>query len=226
MRDSGRWHDKYAYVDTIAPIIFHYDHGVLAGSYPGRRETTQVRFSDICAHLGHVCICGAGGYKIAELAVDTIRRNREILERGDFLFVSSKDHTVSDVIAIVLGCERRSDVEKNQYLVDRSIKPPRREYHYYVGYPPAKTAVHIVYRKHLLAGNEEMDRLWRIECAFEKDRRSVDEAQIQLYRGSMKALVQDILFGRINGLISARIVPYDEFQARIDSARRGQSESR
>jgi len=213
-------------VDTIPPIVFHYDHGVLAGSYPGQRETTQVRFSDVCAHLGHVCLCGAGGYKIAELAVDTIRRNLEILERGDFILVSSKDHTVSDIVAIVLGCERRADVGKNQYFIDRSIKPPRREYHYYVGYPPAKAAAHIVYRKHLLVGNEEMDRLWEIECAFEKDRRSVDEAQIQLYRRSMETMVRDVIFERINGLISARMIPYDEFQAHLDSASRVQSESR
>ena len=94
MRDSDRWHDKYAYVDTTPPITFRYDHGVLAGSYPGERETTQVRFADVCAYMGHVCLCGAGGYKIAELAVDTIRQDREPLEKGDFLLVSSKDHSV------------------------------------------------------------------------------------------------------------------------------------
>ncbi len=216
MTNSGRWHDKYAYVDTIPPIIFNYDHGVLAGSYPGKRETMQIRFSDVCAHLGHVCLCGAGGYKIAELAVDTIRGNHEILERGDFILLSSKDHTVSDVVAMVIGCRRRSDVGKNQYFIDGSIKSARREYHYYVGYPPAKAAVHIVYRKHLLLGHQEMDRLWKIECAFEDDRRSVDEKQIQLYSSSMEAMVRNVLFGRINGLISARIIPYDEFQTRLD----------
>ncbi|MCK4341668.1 MAG: hypothetical protein KAY37_08095, partial [Phycisphaerae bacterium] len=39
-------------------------------------------------------------------------------------------------------------------------------------------------------------------------------------------VVRDVLFERINGLISARVIPYDEFQARLDSASRGPSESR
>ena len=219
MRDSDRWHDKYTYVDTIPPIIFHYDHGVLAGSYPGKRETTQVRFVDVCAHLGHVCLCGAGGYKVAELAVDTIRCDRKPLEWGDFILISSKDHTVGDVIAAVLGCDRRTDIGKSCHFIDKSIISPKREYHYYVGYPPAKTAVHIVYRKHLLIGNEKMDRLWKIECAFEEDPDSVDAAKIELYRGTMETIVRDVLFDRIDGLITARIIPYNEFQARLDSAK-------
>ncbi len=226
MKDSGRWHDKYAYVDTVPPITFHCDHGVLAGSYPGKRETTQVRFADVCACLGHVCLCGAGGYKVAELAVDTIRRDRKPLEWGDFILISGKDHTVSDVIATVLGCDRRADAGKSCYFIDESIKSPKREYHYYVGYPPSKAAVHIVYRKHFLLGNGKMDRLWRIECAFEEDRDSVDTAEIELYRGAMGTTVTDVLFERVDGLITARLIPYDEFQARLDSASRAQSEFR
>lgn len=226
MRDSGRWHDKYAYVDAIPPITFHCDHGVLAGSYPGKQETTQVRFADVCAGLGHVCLCGAGGYKIAELAVETIRGDGEPLERGDFLLISSKDHTVGDVIALVLGCNRRADVGRNCYFIDESIRPPKREYHYYIGHPPDKAAVQVVYRKNLLLGNEEMDRLWRIECAFEEDRDSVDTAEIELYRGAMESIVRDVLFEHVDGLITARAIPYDEFQARLDAASRAQSAAR
>ena len=219
MRDSGRWHDKYVYVDTVPPITFHCDHGVLAGSYPGKRETTQVRFADVCACLGHVCLCGAGGYKVAELAVDTIRRDRKPLERGDFILISSKDHTVGDVIAAVLGCNKRTDVGKSRHFIDKSILSPKREYHYYVGYPPAMAAVHIVYRKHLLIGNEKMDRLWKIECAFKENPDSVDAAEIELYRDTMETIVRDVLLERIDGLITARNIPYNEFQARLDSAK-------
>ncbi|MBN2563775.1 MAG: hypothetical protein JXQ75_22890 [Phycisphaerae bacterium] len=184
------------------------------------------RFEDVCACLGHVRLCGAGGYKIAELAVDTLRRGREPLERGDFILISSKDHTVSDVIAFVLGCDRRADVGRSSYFIDESIQLPKREYHYYVGYPPAKAAVHVVYRKHLLLGNEEMDRLWRIERAFEENRDSVGTAEIELYRGAMETIVRGVLFERASGLITARVIPYDEFQARLDSVRQVQSEAR
>ena len=134
-------------------------------------------------------------------------------------------HSVGDVIAMVLGCGTRADVEKNQYFIDESIESPKREYHYYIGYPPAKTAVHIVYRKHLLVGNEEMDRLWGIELAFEEDRRSVDAAEIEVYRDAMESIISDVLFERVDGLITARVIPYDEFQVRLDSASQRRSES-
>lgn len=225
-RDAGRWHEKYTYVETVPPITFHYDHGVLAGSYPDQRETAEVRFTDVCAYLGHVCLCGAGGYKIAELAVETIQPGSEPLERGDFILISGKDHTVGDVIAAVLGCARRANVDKNRYFIDEASKSPKREYHYYIAYPPAKVAVHIVYRKHLLIGNEEMDKLWKIECAFEEDRDSVDATKIELYRSAMETIVADVLSDRMDGLITARTVPYDEFEIRLGAARRGPSRVR
>jgi len=60
---SGRWNENYAYADKVPPITFHYDHGVLAGSYPEGVETVAIRFEDVCAQLGHVCLCGAGGFR-------------------------------------------------------------------------------------------------------------------------------------------------------------------
>ena len=224
--NSNRWHGKYMYVKTLPPITFHYDHGVLAGSYPNQQETIQVRFNDVCAYLGHVCLCGAGGYKIAELAVDTIQQDSAPLERGDFILISGKDHTVSDVIAAVLGCERRADIDKNRYFIDESIKTPKREYHYYIAYPAKKLAVHIVYQKHLLIGNEEMDKLWDIECAFENNRDSVDAVEIKSYRTKMAMMIADVFTERVYGLITASIVPYDEFEIRLSSLRQEQSEAR
>ena len=72
---SGRWNANYSYVDTVPPITFHYDHGVLAGSYPGNVETLAIKFEDVCAQLGHVCLCGAGGFRIAEKAVEAMRQD-------------------------------------------------------------------------------------------------------------------------------------------------------
>ena len=217
---SGRWNVNYSYVDTVPPIAFHYDHGVLAGSYPGDVETVAVKFEDVCAQLGHVCLCGAGGFRIAGKAIETMRQDGAPLERGEFTLISGRDHTVSDVIAFVLGCTRRTDPAHSQYFIDDSIAAARREYHYYIAYPPAKSAVHVVYRKHLLVGHEEMDQLWEIESAFERDPAAVAPADLVRYRRAMVSMVRDVLFDRVAGLIAVESVEYETFQTRLDSLRR------
>jgi len=215
----SRWHPNYAYLAGLPPVTFHYDHGVLAGSYPEGVETVTVGFEDVCAQLGHVCLCGAGGFKIAAKAVAALRGAGPPLERGEFILISSHDHTVSDVIAFVLGCPRRRDAARSQYFVDATLKPPRREYHYYIGYRPARTAVHVVYRKHLLTGHAEMDRLWQIELAFERDPQTVSAADIARYRRAMAKTVADVLFERVPGLISVEAIPYEQFEQRLRDVR-------
>lgn len=216
-RDSGRWNEKYAYVQVVQPIVFHYDHGVLAGSYPDGVETVAIGFEDVCAQLGHVCLCGAGGFRIAGKVVDALRQEGGPLERGEFILISGRDHTVSDVIAFVLGCERREDFDRNQYFIDGSITAPQREYHYCVAYRPARAAVHVVYRKHLLVGDEEMNRLWQIECAFERDPATVSSSDMERYRRAMVKMVSDVLFDRVEGLITVQPLPYEAFQQRLDA---------
>ena len=212
-----RWHEKHAYVRDVPPIVFHYDHGELAGSYPDGVETVAVEFDDVCAQLGHVCLCGAGGFRIADDIVAALRAGGPPLERGDFVLISGRDHTVSDVIAFVLGCVRRNAADRNQYFIDASIKPPKREYHYYVAYPPAQTAVRVIYRKHLLIGNEKMDQLWQIELAFEHTPSEVSDEDINRYREAMLQMVQDALFNRIPNLVTVERIPYEEFRQRLDA---------
>ena len=210
-KKAGPWNEKYDFIYNMQPIIFHYDHGVLAGSYLQNRETTEVRFNDVCNYMGHVCLCGAGGYKISELAVNSLKKPEEILEKGDFILISSRDHTVSDVISFVLGCTRRNDPEKSQYFIDSEIKAPKREYHYFIGYPPGKKAVHIIYRKHLLIGNELMDRLWKVELAYEKDPASVNKSDLELYRNTIFTVVKDVLSNQKEGLFDVELIDYEEF---------------
>ncbi|MBN2561011.1 MAG: hypothetical protein JXQ75_08785 [Phycisphaerae bacterium] len=212
---SPRWNDEYAYVSAVPSIVFHYDHGVLAGSYPYGVGTVPIEFNNVCAQLGHVCLCGAGGFRIAGKATETLRAGGPPLERGDFILVSGHDHTVSDVIAFELGCARRADSEHSQYFVDDSIAAPRREYHYYVGYVPARKAVHVVYRKHLLIGHDEMDELWEIELALDRDPDSVRAQDIDRYRKAMRGMVQDVLFDRVPGLITVEPVSYRGFRQRL-----------
>lgn len=209
--EAGPWNEKYNFINDIQPIIFHYDHGILAGSYPQNQETTEVKFNDVCNYLGHVCLCGAGGYKISEIAVNSLKKPEEILEKGDFILISSRDHTVSDVISFVLGCRRRTDPEKSRYFIDSKIEAPKREYHYFIGYPPGKKAVHIIYRKHLLIGNELMDRLWKVELAYEKDPPLVNQVDLELYKNTMFTVVKDVLFDKKNGLFDVELMDYDKF---------------
>ena len=216
----GRWNPKYDDLAALPPIVFHYDHGVLADSYPEGVETLALRYEDVCAQLGHVCLCGAGGYRIAGLAEAALRAGSALLERGDFVLISSRDHTVSDVIAFVLGCTRRSDPENSQYFIDDTITPPRREYHYYIAYPPTKSAVQVIYRKHLLIGHEEMDHLWDIELAYERDPDSITPGEKHGYQAAMEQMVRDVLFDKVPGLITVAPVDYEEFEKRLERVRK------
>ena len=214
---TGPWNEKYDFVYELPPIVYHYDHGMLAGSYPPGVETTEVSFNDVCNYMGHVCLCGAGGYKIAEKAVNALSDPGENLEKGDFVFISSRDHSVSDVIAFVLGVSKRDNPEKNQYFVDTDIEAPKREYHYYIAFPAKEKAVHVIYRKHLLIGNEEMDKLWKVELAFEDDPDSVSKSDKELYSNIMHQMVSDVLLDGKNNLIEVEPIEYTEFTTRLES---------
>jgi len=216
---SGRWHAKYSDVLAVPAVLFSYPHGVLAGSYSEEGTTTEIRFGDVCAYLGHVCLCGAGGFQIASDAVSEIRDTGKPLERGEFILISSRDHTVADVIAFTLGCSRRTESAKNQHFIRPVDGMPKREYRYVVGYPPTRTAVQIIYKKHLLVGNEAMDDLWRIELAHEEDPGSVDSSDVEMLQETMETMVRDVLLDRKEGLITTQVVPYEEFAVLLDSLR-------
>lgn len=216
-----RWNQTYDYIDRLPAIRFHCEHGVLAGSYPPGRETTEVRFDDVCAYMGHVCLCGAGGYRISRIADSLLRGDDSLLERGEYTLISGRDHAVSDVIAFVLGCSRRNDSENNQYFVDETIEAPKREYHYFIGYPSHEKAVHIVYRKHLLIGNEQMDRLWRVESAYDKNPGDVSPADMQLYRKTMADMIKEVLENDTPGLFEATVIDYDAFRSHLDRLKSG-----
>ena len=215
INNESPWNKKYDFIYDIPPILFHFHHGILAGSYPPNQETIEVSFNDVSCFLGHVCLCGAGGYHISQIATDLIKRTGEPLEREGFTLISSRDHTVSDVIAYVLGCSRRNNPEKNYYFIDETINAPKRVYHYYIGYHPQKKAVHIVYNKHLLIGNELMDRLWKVELAFDKNPHSVNQADIELYQDTMEDIVKEVLLDQKKGLFEVKPIEYDEFLSRL-----------
>ena len=123
------------------------------------------------------------------------------------------------MIGSVLGCSRRQDPQHNQVFVDASIPAARREYHYYVGYAPGRTAVHIVYRKHLLCGHEQMDELLAVEQAFERDPAAVTPEQLELYRRAMAKMVTDLVNHRVPDLVTVEPVSYEAFEARLERLR-------
>ncbi len=205
---NSQWHSNYDFIYEIPPLILSYPHGVFTGSFKPGVSFYKLHFEDVCSFLGHVCLCGAGGYKIAQLAMENLKKDSPILEKDMFTLVSSRDHTVSDVVAFILGCSRRNDLQKNQYFIDESIEANKREYHYHIAYPPNKKAVEIIYRKHLLIGNEQMDRLWKIELALAKKPNSVTESDKKLYQDTMVSIVKDVLFDRVPGLFEVKEISY------------------
>ena len=213
---NSQWHSNYDFIYDIPPLVLSYPHGIFTGSFKPGVSFYELRFKDVCSFLGHVCLCGAGGYRIAQLALENLKKDSPILEKDMFTLISSRDHTISDVVAFILGCSRRNDLRKSQYFIDDNIKANKREYHYQIAYHPNKKAVHIIYRKHLLIGNELMDRLWQVELALDKEPHSVTESDKKLYKDTMVSIVKDVLFDRLPGLFEVRDISYPTFKINIE----------
>ena len=213
---NSKWHSNYDFIYDIPPLVLSYSHGVFTGSFKPGVSSYELHFEDVCSFLGHVCLCGAGGYKIAQLALENLKNDSPILEKDMFTLVSSRDHTISDVVAFILGYSRRNDLQKNQYFIDDNIKANKREYHYQIAYHPNKKAVHIIYRKHLLIGNEQMDKLWKIELVLDKEPNSVSESDKKLYRDTMVSIVKDVLWDRKAGLFEVQNISYPFFEKDLE----------
>lgn len=194
-----KWHKDYNFIYDVEPLRFAYPHGVFTGSFRENITTCHLSFVDICAFLGHVCLCGAGGYRIAQQAIDKLS-NGVILEKDRFIIQSSHDHTISDVVAFILGCSRRNDPKKNRYFIKPDTTLDRRVYRYIIEYEPTHKAIEIIYRKHLLVGNEKMDDLWKIEKALDAQPESVSEQEKTIFRISMIEMVRNVLFDEIPDL--------------------------
>ena len=213
---NSQWHSNYDFIYEIPPLVLSYPHGVFTGSFKPGISSYELCFEDVCSFLGHVCLCGAGGYKLVQLALENLNNDSPILEKDKFTLISSRDHTISDVVAFILGCSRGKDKQKNQYFIDENIKANRREYYYQIAYPSNQKAVEIIYRKHLLVGNEHMDVLWEIEKALNKKPESVSDQDKKLYQNAMVTMVKDVLFDRKPGLFEVQKIFYPFFEMNIE----------
>ncbi|HEX37341.1 MAG TPA: hypothetical protein ENG70_00535 [Candidatus Cloacimonetes bacterium] len=203
-----KWHKDYNFIYDIEPLIFNYPHGVFTGSFSEGITTYQLSFEDVCTFLGHVCLCGAGGYKIVQHAINQLS-DSEVLERDQFMLQSSHDHTISDVAAFILGCPRRNDPKKNRYSIKPESTLERRVYRYKIGYEPSHKAVEILYHKHLIIGNDKMDELWKIEKALDTQPESVSENNKITYRNAMIKMVRNVLFDKVQGLFEIKEIAYN-----------------
>ena len=64
-----------------------------------------------------------------------------------------------------------------------------------------------------------MDRLWKVELAFDKDPHSVNQADTKLYQDTMEDMVEEVLLGRKKGLFEIEPIEYDEFLSRVSKFR-------
>ncbi len=205
---NSQWHLNYSFISDIPPIVLHYPHGVFTGSYKQGISSCTLHFNDVCTYLGHVCLCGAGGYRIAQIALEHFASDNTPPEKDKFTLIGSKDNTITDVVAFILGCARRNDPKKNQYFINESIEAERREYFYQIAYHQSKKALQILYRKHLLVGNEYMDVLWEIEKALDKKPESVSENDKVTYRNTMIKMVRKVLLDEVPGLFELKEIAY------------------
>ena len=209
-------------VEYIAKALVDSPEEVVVTDVEGEKTTVlelRVAPSDLGKIIGKQGKT-ARAIRVILNAASTKTRRRTVLEileqvKGDFTLISSRDHTVSDVIAYVLGCSRRNDPEKNQYFIDETIAALKREYHYFIGYHPQKKAVHIIYRKHLLIGNEQMDRLWQVELAYERNPEDISSSDLKLYQDTMAEMVKEVLTGQKEGLFEAKLIDFDTFLSHV-----------
>lgn len=61
-----------------------------------------------------------------------------------------------------------------------------------------------------------MDRLWKVELAFEEDPASVSPENLELYQETMVEMVRQVLLGNKEGLITATPLDYAEFLSRLE----------
>ena len=60
-----------------------------------------------------------------------------------------------------------------------------------------------------------MDRLWKVELAYEKDPQSVSKKDKELYRSNMSKMVKKVLSGDDKDLMEAETISYEQFMSRL-----------
>ena len=61
-----------------------------------------------------------------------------------------------------------------------------------------------------------MDRLWKVELAFDRNPAEVDPSEVKLYQDTMVSMVREVLLGQKEGLIEAHPVDYSIFMVHLN----------
>jgi hypothetical protein len=205
---DNQW--RFSYLDSIPSLKFLNPEGQFSGSYAVGKEDIDISIKDCGKYAGQLCICPAAGFRIATLGIEFLFSEDELPTRSEFYLITSKDHMVSDVVAYILGVNRRIDNKKATYFVDPAILANYREWHYYIVRKDNMKACQIVYVKRNLIPDEENERLKSIEERYEKGRTS-DEEEAYFSR-RMSTLVESILRGEEDHLFIVKPFAYEKLK--------------
>ncbi len=61
-----------------------------------------------------------------------------------------------------------------------------------------------------------MDRLWKVELAFEENSSSVNQNDLKLYQDAMSQMVEDVLLDQKDELFTVELMEYDKFQSMLN----------
>lgn len=61
-----------------------------------------------------------------------------------------------------------------------------------------------------------MDRLWKVELAFDENPASANKADIELYQNTMLEVVKEVLLDKKENLFEAELIAYEEFLTRLN----------
>ena len=68
----------------------------------------------------------------------------------------------------------------------------------------------------MLIGNDEMDRLWRIESDYDQDPGGVNPTDVRLYQDTMVDMVRKVLLEETEGLFESELIDYEEFLSHLN----------
>ncbi len=103
------------------------------------RETIRLTFADAARIVGQPCTCAAAGFQVARAGLAALSPERPAV-RGELRLVAGRDHATSDVVAFLVGADRRVDPDRATYVVDPDLSPRPGPWRYILADPAASRA--------------------------------------------------------------------------------------
>ncbi len=162
--------------------------------------------------VGQPCTCVAAGFRIAQVGLAALCDDDGPV-RGELRLVASNDHAVSDVVAFILGAERRADRIRSSLVIDPSLSSTPGVWRYLLADPARHRAVMVTYYKSKLMPDPLRTRLGGIEERAERG--DASRAERELFRREMARMVQTLLDPEASSaFFDVRIFSYEAFGRR------------